>query len=95
MGDITYNHAAIQEIATDATSTSARFTAMLDDLTRELKPLHEDWTAQAAEAYTAAREQWNQAANDLSHILNQLGNAVHQGNEDMHETDKSAAHSWG
>jgi WXG100 family type VII secretion target len=75
-------------------ATATRLNALLDDLRRQIAPLQEVWTRDAATAYRAEQAKWNQAAAALNDMLNRLGNAVRDGAQDVADADRHAANSW-
>lgn len=48
----------------------------LAELKRYLKPIVDTWTGDASIAYQALQTQWDQSANDLNQVLNQIGVAL-------------------
>jgi WXG100 family type VII secretion target len=97
MGQVlSYNFGEIEyTVRQEIHATSARLNAALDDLRSQIAPLQEVWTRQAAEAYRIEQTRWEQAAGALNDILNQLGNAVRDGCDDVAATDRAAATAWG
>jgi WXG100 family type VII secretion target len=83
-------HSVRQEIH----AISARFNAALEDLRRQIAPLQEIWTREAAAAYHVEQLKWHQAAGALNEILISLGNAVRDGADDIANTDRRAAGAW-
>jgi WXG100 family type VII secretion target len=93
---LSYDFAEIDAaILADIQGTSARLGAALDDLTRQIAPLREVWTADAAAAYQAEQASWRQAASALHDILVRLGVAVRDGAADVADADRRAAGMWG
>lgn len=93
---ISYNFAEIDAaVSHDIAATSARLHAALDDLNRQIAPLHQLWTREAAAACRAEQERWQQAAAALHDILVGLGNAVREGAADVADSDRRAARAWG
>ena len=93
---LSYNFDEIDAIVRqDIHSTSARLSAALDDLNRQIAPLQQIWTREAATAYQSEQARWQQAAAALHAILVSLGNAVRDGAADVADTDRRAASAWG
>lgn len=82
-------------VLADIQTTSARLSAALDDLARQIGPLQQVWTRDAATAYQSEQARWQQAATALHDILVRLGNAVRDGAADVAEADRHAARLWG
>jgi WXG100 family type VII secretion target len=93
---LSYDFAEIDAaVLADIQGTSARLGAALDDLSRQIAPLQQVWTRDAAAAYRAEQAQWQQAASALRDILIRLGVAVRDGSADVADADRRAAGMWG
>ncbi|MCX2931078.1 WXG100 family type VII secretion target [Mycobacterium sp. CVI_P3] len=93
---LSYDFAEIDAaVLADIQGTSARLGAALDDLSRQIAPLQEVWTRDAAAAYQAEQARWQQAASALNDILVRLGAAVRDGAADVADADRHAAGMWG
>jgi WXG100 family type VII secretion target len=93
---LAYNFAEIDAVVRqDIMATSVRFSAALDDLNRQIAPLQQIWTREAAAAYRVEQSRWQQAAAALHQILTNLANAVRDGAADLAEADRRAARNWG
>ncbi len=94
---LSYDFAEIDAaVLADIQGTSARLGAALDDLSRQIAPLQQVWTRDAAAAYQAEQAQWQQSASALRDILVRLGGvAVRDGAADVADADRRAAGMWG
>jgi WXG100 family type VII secretion target len=93
---LSYNFAEIDAaVLGDIQSTSVRLRAALDDLSRQIAPLQQAWTRDAAVAYQSEQARWQQAASALHDILVRLGAAVRDGAADVADADRRAAGMWG
>lgn len=93
---LSYNFDEIEySVHQEIRTTSIRFNAALEDLQRQIAPLQQIWTREAAEAYRAEQLRWHRAATALNEILITLGNAVRDGAADVATTDHRAAGAWG
>lgn len=93
---LSYDFAEIDSaVLADIQGTSARLGAALDDLSRQIAPLQQVWTRDAAAAYQAEQTQWQQSASALRDILVRLGAAVRDGAADVADADRRAAGMWG
>lgn len=93
---LSYNFAEIDAVVRqDIMATSARFNAALDDLNRQIAPLQQLWSSEAASAYRVEQARWQQAATVLHEILTSLARAVGDGAAELAETDRRAARNWG
>ncbi|MGY4712477.1 WXG100 family type VII secretion target [Mycolicibacterium sp. CBM1] len=93
---LSYDFAEIDAaVLADITATSARLRAALDDLSRQIAPLQQVWTRDAAAAYQCEQARWQQSASALHDILVRLGTAVRDGAADVAAADRRAAGMWG
>ncbi|WP_328351806.1 WXG100 family type VII secretion target [Mycobacterium sp. NBC_00419] len=92
---LSYDFAQIEAtVLADIQQTSTRLGAALDDLGRQIAPLQQVWTRDAATAYQSEQARWQHAAVALHDILIRLGNAVRDGATDVAEADRRAARLW-
>jgi ESAT-6 family protein len=93
---LSYDFAEIDAaVLADIQATSTRLGAALDDLARQIAPLQQVWTREAATAFQREEAHWRQAATALHDILLRLGNAVRDGAAEVAEADQRAARLWG
>lgn len=93
---LSYNFDAIEYLVSqEIHATSARLNAALDELRSQIAPLQQLWTREAADAYRVEQLKWHQAATALNEMLISLGHAVRDGAEEVANTDRRAASSWG
>lgn len=92
---IKYDFAQISNAATDIRSSAARIDGQLADLKDMIKPMTDSWEGEAATSYRAHQAKWDQAAEDLNRILNQISDTVEEGNNQMMAVNTAAANSWG
>lgn len=67
----------------------------LDDLKRYLQPLVATWSGDASTAYQAEQAKWDQSANDLNQVLNQIGVALGTSNEHFQAAERANAARYG
>lgn len=92
---IKYNFAQISNTAQDIRSSAQRINGQLGDLKDIIKPMADTWEGEARDAYYAHQAKWDQAAEDLNRILNQIAETVDEGNNQMMAVNNAAANSWG
>lgn len=93
---LSYNFDEIDAtVLRDIESTALQLSGHLDDLRRQVAPLQETWSREAAGAYRTEQARWQHAAAALHEILVNLGRAVRQGVADVADADRRAARSWG
>ncbi|AWH96134.1 WXG100 family type VII secretion target [Dietzia psychralcaliphila] len=94
-GQITYNHGPIESLVGQVGSASTALRTTLDDLRAYLAPLVAEWEGDAAVAYQAHQNDWDQAAAALQAMLAEISRAASQGNQGMADADRRAAQGWG
>lgn len=92
---IKYDFAQITNVSEDLRSSAARINGDLAELKQMLQPMAETWQGSAATAYQAHQAKWDQAADELNQILNQIATTVEDGNSTMLAVNNAAANSWG
>lgn len=93
--EIKYDFAQITNASQDLRSSAARINGDLAELKQMLQPMAETWRGSAATAYQAHQAKWDQAAEELNQILNQIATTVEDGNANMLAVNNAAANSWG
>jgi len=92
---LSYNFGEIDAtVLCDIESTALQLSGHLDELRRQVAPLQETWSREAAGAYRMEQARWQNAATALHEILVNLGRAVRQGVADVADADRRAAGSW-
>lgn len=94
-GQITYNHGQIEALVGQVTQASTALRTTLDDLRSYLTPLVDEWEGDAAIAYQAHQNDWDQAAAALQQMLAEISRAAGAGNQGMADADRRAAQGWG
>ena len=92
---IKYDFAQISNATADIRSSASRINGQLSDLKDMIKPMTDTWEGDAAVNYRAHQAKWDQAAEDLNRILNQIADTVEEGNNQMMAVNAAAANSWG
>ena len=72
----------------------AKLTATLDQLESDLQPMINSWSGQAQESYLQCKKQWDDAAQALSVVLNNIGQAVGKAHENYRAAESAAANNW-
>jgi WXG100 family type VII secretion target len=76
------------QTASLASSLQDRFTQLMTDAKGILQ---DGWNGAAADMFQQAQAKWNQEAGELANSHGQLGRAVSQFGEDLHQTDTGPA----
>lgn len=84
----TYDSAALQQLAADLRLAYRGISDELDDLEKSLESKLAMWDGEARGAYTDAKRQWDQKTVELNTILQQIGAAVENTNENYTRTEK-------
>lgn len=93
---LTYDFDEIDAVVLkDIQTTSVRLDGLLNELNRQIAPLHEVWSRDAAAAYHSEQARWQRAAAALHEILVGLGRSVQDGVADVADADRRAAGIWG
>jgi WXG100 family type VII secretion target len=66
----------------------------LDDLERQLEPMLSTWDGQAREAYFQQKQKWDSASASMATILQQMGRAVDEANENYQAAENSNRGLW-
>lgn len=94
-GQITYNHGQMEALIGQVTSASNGLSSTLGDLKSYLAPLVAEWEGDAAVAYQAHQNDWDQAAAALQQMLSEIARAASAGNQGMSDADRLASQGWG
>jgi WXG100 family type VII secretion target len=85
---ISYNFAAISDVATAIGTFQGNMDVELGDLYNDFKTLFaDDWQGAAGQACDAAQQQWNQGAGEIKSALMRLGQALGASAERMQSVD--------
>ena len=75
-GTIPVTFGEVESARESITTTWKNIRQELEELKRYLKPKVETWTGDASIAYQTLQAQWDQSANDLNQVLNQISVAL-------------------
>ncbi len=70
-------------------------TSTLSDLQRNLESSLAEWTGSARTAYAEAKQTWDQAAEHMATVLNQLGATIGDANSVYQNTERRLSGLWG
>lgn len=93
--EIKYGFGQLTGAAQDMDASAAKIAGQLNDLKAMLQPMVSTWEGDAAEAYYAHQQKWDQAAEELNTILKTIAATVEEGNSRMQAVNAAAAASWG
>jgi ESAT-6 family protein len=91
-GTITYNFAAITDVATAIGTFQGAMDGALDELYTQFTTLFAaDWQGQAGEACNLARQKWDAGAKEIKDALTQVGIKLGASAERMQTIDRQIA----
>ncbi|GAB2463485.1 WXG100 family type VII secretion target [Jatrophihabitans fulvus] len=95
MSEIKVNFGALEAGEQGIRANYAKLTATLDQLESGLNPMIQSWSGSAQESYLQCKKQWDDAALALSQVLNNIGQAVGQANQNYQAAEHAAKSNWG
>lgn len=95
MGEISIKFESLAAGEQGIRNNYAKLTATLDELESGLQPMLATWSGQAQESYLQCKKQWDEAAAALSQVLNNIGQAVGQANQNYQAAENAAKANWG
>jgi len=94
-GRLLVTFGALSNAQTDTQQTYNQLNQQLADLQRYLAPLVAAWQGQAAEAYQAYQQRWNQAQDNLNQLLHQISGALGQALANYQTAERTNTSLWG
>jgi WXG100 family type VII secretion target len=85
--NITYNHGAVSDFASDVGSRSAQLMEIHDDILHRTNAIADFFQGSAATTFHEAQLQMLQGLQGLIHTMNQHGQTIGSVNESAHQTD--------
>jgi len=93
-GGVLVTFEAIGQAAQDCLTMNNELIGELADLKNFLAPMVQVWSGRAAENYNVLQAQWDQAADDLSQILQQIARSLQTAQQNYTETETANANIW-
>jgi ESAT-6 family protein len=94
-GTMKYGFGAMDALAGDISSGSARINGLLEDLRSQINSVGSSWEGEAQGAFMQLKNNWESAANDLNAVMARIGTAVQTTVQDAQATEKSNAGRFG
>lgn len=91
---INVQHGKLDQGSADVMAAAKDIQSRLDNLEDELKPLANDWTGAAKEAYREAKATWDKAIADMIVLLEQASANVSTSNDEYKSADQRGAHRF-
>lgn len=91
MSEIRVNFGQLSQAAHDLEGTAKKIESELHELEQFLKPLVASWEGEAQQAYQAAQDEWDKAAQNMQEICAKMGMAVNAANEAYQQGEKKNA----
>ena len=95
MSEIKVNFEQLGQAADDLHQTSTKIQQELDQLEQFLKPLVATWEGSAQQAYQAAQDEWDKAAQNMQETTAKMGMTVNTVKERYQAGEKSNASKFG
>ena len=95
MSEIKVNFEQLGQAADDLHKTSTKIQQELDQLEQFLKPLVATWEGSAQQAYQAAQDEWDKAAQNMQETTAKMGMTVNTVKERYQSGEKSNASKFG
>jgi len=89
MDDINVNFDALGQGASSIQTTFQALQATLEDLEQQLQPMLGSWSGAAREAYAVQKQNWEQAATGMASVLQRMGLAVGDAQENYTLTENT------
>jgi early secretory antigenic target protein ESAT-6 len=93
-GEIRVGFAALKQAAATLTNEAAAIEGLLEDERGILTTLGNGWNGEAKEAWHANQQRWQQKADELNVILDQLAGALNGVVEDYEKTENANKERW-
>ncbi|GAB2650352.1 WXG100 family type VII secretion target [Saccharopolyspora gloriosae] len=93
--EIRVDFGQLSQAADDLGGAATKIQAELDELENMLKPLVASWEGQAQEAYRAAQDEWDKAAQNMIEIAAKMGMAVNAANDSYQAGEAKNAGRFG
>jgi len=68
--------------------------ATLEELDSDLRPMVSSWSGAAQSSYLDCKQNWDQAAEQLALLLNQIGSRVGTAHDNYQAAEHSAKGNW-
>jgi WXG100 family type VII secretion target len=94
VGTVEVNFEGLQSGAEGITGVYRSLVGTLENLEHELQPMLSTWTGTAQETYFAQKKKWDEAAQALGTILQQIGQAVHGAHDNYRAAEQSNQQLW-
>lgn len=94
MPDFLVRASGLTQAGDDLQTSSRNLKSILDDMDGQLTPLKSQWTGEASTQYQAAKARWDQTLEDMTLLLADISNLVHESNQNFQSADKRNAGRW-
>ncbi|GLZ30478.1 hypothetical protein Lesp02_26670 [Lentzea sp. NBRC 105346] len=94
-GEIKVGFGALASASSDINSAASTIEQQLGDIRGRVAKVLANYTGASADAYQAAQQKWDQAADDLQQVLASIGMAVGQAGEAYQQAERQNEGRWG
>lgn len=95
MGEISVKFESLAAGEQGIRNNYSKLVSTLDQLESDLAPMIASWDGAAQESYLQCKKQWDEAAQALSLVLDNIGKAVGQANQNYQAAENAAKSNWG
>jgi early secretory antigenic target protein ESAT-6 len=94
MGEIHVSLEALQSGQAGINKTYGALQATLEQLNSDLEPMIQSWTGTAQEAYLVQKKNWNEGADALAQVLQNIARSLGDAHDNYHATHQATKQIW-
>ena len=94
MGEIKVTFEALQAGQQGIQNNYQKLQATLEQLESDLQPMISTWTGTAQEQYMIQKKAWDDGAQSLALVLNNIASAVGQAHDNYTAAESAARNTW-
>lgn len=95
MSDIRIDYAVVSQAQENINQGSRSIGSTMENMENSLRPLVEQWTGEASDAYHKAKANWDSALNGMNQVLQQIRGLLGESATDFHSSDRAGAARFG
>ena len=95
MPDIRLDYAVTSNARTNIETGANNISTSLSDMEASLRPLVEQWTGEASNAYHVSKQNWDEALTDMKDVLIRISNLLGDTEQQFSSTDRTGANRFG
>jgi 6 kDa early secretory antigenic target len=94
MSEVYINFESIDQAANEIRKVHGQLLNSLDELEAKLRPMVSSWGGEARQAYFEKKKTWDNAAQEMASILQQMGKAVANAHDGYQSAEASNRKQW-